>query len=200
MKKQYIIGFILVILFILDAYLMSTGKLLSFDQSVYKAVRSLECPFFDWYFKFVTKLGNTRNVLIILMLINLGLIRKDALMCDLVSLTSVGSNTIIKYIFKRSRPDVLRLIKQGGYSFPSGHSMISFSLYAYLLFVVLHDIRNVKLKVLLSVLLIILIPSICISRIYVGVHFASDVLGGAMLGLAELLFILPWGYKFSGGE
>lgn len=200
MKKYYIVGVVLLFLFIIDAYLMLNGKLLVFDQAVYNSVRSISCSFFDGFFKFFTKFGNAKYVLILLAILNLRLSRSNAMMCNAVSLASVGSNTIIKNIIKRSRPDVLRLIKQGGYSFPSGHSMIAFTLYLYLLILVFRNIRNKKLRIILSIFLLIIIFSICISRIYVGVHYGSDVLGGAMLGLAELLFILPWEYRFSGGD
>ena len=188
MKKKYIIPSILILLFIIDMILVLSNNVLWFDKTIYNLVRSISNPFIDKYFIFITKLANTTVVIIILAILNIKLCRKDAIKCDILTITSVGTNTIIKNIIKRSRPDVLKLIKQGGYSFPSGHTMIVVTLYGYL-FYLLGNVSNKKLRIVLRILLLWLIINICISRIYVGVHYASDIVGGLTLGLAELYII-----------
>ena len=91
-------------------------------------------------------------------------------------------NLSIKYIIQRVRPDVLRLIDISGYSFPSGHSMASMSFYGFIIYLCCKNFKT-KWKYLIVSLISILILFIGISRIYLGVHYASDVLGGFSLGL-----------------
>jgi undecaprenyl-diphosphatase len=91
-------------------------------------------------------------------------------------------NACIKYIIQRNRPDFLRLIDIWGYSFPSGHSMASMSFYGFLIYLCCKNYKT-RWKYLIISLLSILILLIGISRIYLGVHYASDVLGGFFLGI-----------------
>lgn len=81
----------------------------------------------------------------------------------------------------------VRLIPQGGYSFPSGHSMNCIVCYGILIYLIRRYCPNKKAANILTVLLGLLIIGIGTSRVYVGVHFPTDVLGGWSLGLAFLL-------------
>ena len=74
-----------------------------------------------------------------------------------------------------------------GYSFPSGHSMISAAFYGFLIYLIYKKVKNKKLKITLIIVLSILIVSIGISRIYLGVHYTSDVLGGFLLSISYLI-------------
>ena len=76
--------------------------------------------------------------------------------------------------------------------------MTSVILYGYLIYLINRKISNKKLRFSLEILLGMLIFSICISRIYVGVHFASDVLGGFVLGLGLLIFMISINKKYGG--
>lgn len=98
-----------------------------------------------------------------------------------------SSNEIIKLCFLRERPNILRLVHITGYSFPSGHSMVSFAFYGFIIMEFMDS--DYKYKKIVSILLMILIITIGISRIYLGVHYFSDVIGGFLLAWAYLLFI-----------
>ena len=104
---------------------------------------------------------------------------------DLVGVTLV--NQAIKHIVRRPRPNVLRLVEESGYSFPSGHSMVSMAFYGIIIYLVYKNVNNKYLKWLLITLLSLLILSIGFSRIYVGVHYFTDVIGGFLLGFAYLV-------------
>ena len=78
--------------------------------------------------------------------------------------------------------------------------MIAITLYGFLFTLVTCKIKKKWLRLLLQILLVCLIFNICISRIYVGVHYASDVFGGFTLGLAELLLVLYCRKKYFGGD
>lgn len=96
-------------------------------------------------------------------------------------------NQIIKFIMQRPRPTEFRIIEETGYSFPSGHSMVSLAFYGYLIYLIYRYIKNKYIKWPLIVLLSILICLIGISRIYLGVHYTSDVLGGFLLSISYLV-------------
>ncbi|MCI1696305.1 phosphatase PAP2 family protein [Aneurinibacillus aneurinilyticus] len=94
-------------------------------------------------------------------------------------------NGILKFIFRRTRPDIEHLVEVGGYSFPSGHAMVSAAFYGmlgYLLWINLRERSKLKLSWCVVVLTLTLIIAIGISRIYLGVHFPSDVVAGFAAG------------------
>lgn len=107
---------------------------------------------------------------------------------DLIGVTVI--NQAIKHIVRRARPNVLRLVEESGYSFPSGHSMVSMAFYGIVIYLVYKNVSNKYLKWLLITLLSLLILSIGFSRIYVGVHYFTDVAGGFLLGLAYLIIYI----------
>lgn len=105
-------------------------------------------------------------------------------------------NQIIKFIMQRPRPTEFRLIEETGYSFPSGHSMVSLAFYGYLIYLIYKYINNKHLKRTLIIILSILICIIGVSRIYLGVHYTSDVLGGFLISLAYLIIYIELVNKF----
>lgn len=107
---------------------------------------------------------------------------------DLVGVTLI--NQVIKHIVRRPRPNVLRLVEEDGYSFPSGHSMVSMAFYGIIIYLVYKNVTNKYLRWTLIILLSLLILSIGFSRIYVGVHYFTDVVGGFLLGLAYLIIYI----------
>lgn len=107
---------------------------------------------------------------------------------DLVGVTLI--NQVIKHIVRRPRPNVLRLVEEDGYSFPSGHSMVSMAFYGIIIYLVYKNVTNKYLKWTLITLLSLLILSIGFSRIYVGVHYFTDVVGGFLLGIAYLIIYI----------
>jgi len=96
-------------------------------------------------------------------------------------------NQLLKRILRRPRPTEFRIVEETGYSFPSGHSMVSMAFYGYLIYLIYRYIKNKYIKWSLIVLLSILICLIGISRIYLGVHYTSDVLGGFLLSISYLV-------------
>lgn len=96
-------------------------------------------------------------------------------------------NQILKNIFQRPRPTEYRIINEMGYSFPSGHSMASMAFYGFLIYIIYKNVKNKYLKWTSIILLSLLITLIGLSRIYLGVHYTSDVLAGFFISLSYLI-------------
>lgn len=96
-------------------------------------------------------------------------------------------NLILKNILQRPRPTQYRLIDETGYSFPSGHSMVSMAFYGFLIYLIYKKVENKYMKWTLISVLSILICLIGISRIYLGVHYTSDVLAGFLMAISYLI-------------
>ena len=108
-----------------------------------------------------------------------------AIFSNLVIITIL--NQLLKRILQRPRPTEYRIIEETGYSFPSGHSMISMAFYGYLIYLIYKYVKNKYIKWISIILLCTLICAIGISRIYLGVHYTSDVLGGFCISISYLI-------------
>lgn len=111
-------------------------------------------------------------------------------------------NSFVKDIYQRVRPDQIEpLVEIDGYAFPSGHSMGAMIVYGGLLFLTLRLLKRKSARWLLGVLTGVLILVIGLSRIYLAVHYPSDVIGGFSLGFSWLcLSIALFGLKFTRQE
>ena len=187
MKKRYYILIILLLLVALITTLVVTNNITQFDDVIYNFIFSLRNNFLDIFLKGITKLGNTIPILCIVIILLIKFEKKDRILLGSNAILSVLVNTTIKNIVQRPRPDHLRLIKQRGYSFPSGHSMIAICVYGTLIYLVHRKVKNRKIKVALEILLTIIILLIGISRIYVGVHYPSDVITGYLISIIILI-------------
>ena len=102
----------------------------------------------------------------------------------LAALTGLAIYKPMKHVFLRERPDVIyHLVEQGGYSFPSGHSTSSVIVYGLLLYLIRKHCKNEKLKNVLSAICLVFALLIGPSRLYVGVHWFTDVAAGMLFGL-----------------
>ena len=99
-------------------------------------------------------------------------------------------NQLLKFIVQRPRPTAYRIINETGYSFPSGHSMVSMAFYGFLIYLIHKNISNKTLKIILITMLSLLIVMIGLSRIYLGVHYLSDVLAGFLISLSYLIIFI----------
>ena len=141
--------------------------------------------------KFVTNLGGA--IFIIALAIVLFIVIKNkkvgiSIFTNLAIITIL--NQLLKRILQRPRPTEYRIIEETGYSFPSGHSMISMAFYGYLIYLIYKYIENKYVKWILISLLSILICMIGVSRIYLGVHYTSDVLGGFLISISYLVIYI----------
>lgn len=102
-------------------------------------------------------------------------------------LVTLTLNQTLKFIIQRPRPDGFRLVAESGYSFPSGHSMISMAFFGLLVWLVWKSGAPQKKRMFWCCVFSFIICCIGISRIYLGVHYASDVIAGFCASLIWLL-------------
>ena len=108
--------------------------------------------------------------------------------CIAFNLIIIGAiNQALKLLVQRPRPEGFRLIEETGYSFPSGHSMASTAFYGLMIYLVFKNVKNKTAKTIICALFGLLIILIGMSRIYLGVHYASDVIAGFVLSIAYLV-------------
>ena len=138
--------------------------------------------------KIITNFGSA-TVLICISAISLLVVKnkKIGLTISVNLAMASGINFLLKNILQRPRPTEFRLIDESGYSFPSGHSMVSMAFYGFLIYLIYKYVMNKKLKLILISLLSLLIFLIGISRIYLGVHYTSDVIGGFLIAISYLI-------------
>ena len=188
---KWILCAITAILAIVITINVKNGKILELDLNIYKffsenIINDKLTPIL----KVITHIGGEKIVLVLAVLAIIlikGLKNKLFLLTGVVG--TAGLNIILKHIIQRKRPNINRLIPEEGYSFPSGHSMMSMAFYGMLIFLIFKYVKNTTLKWTLIVILTILLSTIGITRIYLGVHYPSDVIGGFVVSLTYL-FIL----------
>lgn len=169
--------------FILIALLVTLGGAAGFDRAVIRFVQSMESPPLTALAKGLSLVGSSMLAvgisLVTMFILFFALKHRLELVLFLwVGLGSQLLNTLLKQWFHRERPSIHRLIEQAGYSFPSGHSMAAFSLYGVIAYLLWRHMRNGSERVLLIVFTVLMTGGIGWSRIYLGVHYPSDVIGG----------------------
>ena len=116
--------------------------------------------------------------------------RWNSIKIPAVALSSLLLMFLLKLIFHRERPLTPLLQAARGFSFPSGHALMSVTFYGLLIYIAWQNIKQLWLKWVLSIILVLLIFTIGLSRIYLRVHYASDVLAGFWVGIVWLLLSL----------
>ncbi|SNR72286.1 MULTISPECIES: phosphatase PAP2 family protein [Hymenobacter] len=113
-----------------------------------------------------------------------------SLLVPVVALGSITLNLALKYLYHRPRP-LLPLVSASGLSFPSGHAMISASFYGLLIYLVQTHVRRPLWRWTLTAALVVLIALIGLTRVYLRVHYATDVLAGFTAGVVWLVVAIP---------
>ena len=174
-------------LFVLDYLLIYFQIIQPLDWMIYHLVQNLRCDFMTSFFKLCSTLGSTWFYVILVLSLVILKNKKD-IWVGIHLLIIQGMNRIIKALVQRPRPpQIYHLVKETNYSFPSGPSMSAMIGYGLLVLEVQKS--SLKYKKVIEIILMIMIFLIGLSRIYLGVHYFSDVIGGFLLSLSYLLFI-----------
>lgn len=193
MKKyiNFILAGILVVALAAIMVLIKNGGIVNFDNNVFNLVTTNENSFLENMYRVFTFLGSTEFIVgaCLVIFVLFIIIKKKEIGFVIVGSVVISTivNNVIKLIFRRERPLVRRLVEEKSFSFPSGHTMAAVTLYGILIFFVMRSKLNKTVKIAVSIVLGLLPICVAVSRIYLGAHFASDVIGAAVTSSALLL-------------
>lgn len=185
---RWIILFICMLIFLETAEDVFENEIMKRDIIGYDLISTyLMSDFITPIAKFITHFGGAIFLVSFATILFILIKNKKIGICIYINLFIVTIlNLILKNIVQRPRPTEYRLINEHGYSFPSGHSMASAAFYGFLIYLIYKKVENRKLKIALMSILSLLILLIGISRIYLGVHYTSDVLAGFCVSISYL--------------
>lgn len=174
------------VLFIVDFILIKTELIINIDQFIYHFLHNLKNPIITKFFILITNLGDLVGISAVIALIFI-LNRKFAFKCILLSVLQFLINAVLKYIFKRPRPSVEHLVNVSNYSFPSGHAMAISCLYTLIIYSLYRS--KWRYRYLLIFVCIGIIVLVDLSRVYLGVHYFSDVFAGTMISISLVMYV-----------
>lgn len=181
-----------VITFIAVTALVFYGNTAYFDGFYGDAIQSLRMPGLNTVVEMITYIGNWQSIVIIcLLLLSFEKTRKTyGLPVSVAAILSSGINKIVKVSMARPRPDAANmLIEQDGFSYTSGHTASAIAVFGLLAYLICKNLDSKKRAALYATLLVILALLISLSRVYLGVHYASDVFGGFFVGTSVLSIV-----------
>lgn len=202
----WVVGFIVAVSLLAGFVYLSqqvlTDQTAAFDQAVLLALYRLHSPLLSQIFLGVTALGEPLYLLLFIAVLSLILLQRqqwlDALICLITATGAIGLNIWLKELFGRLRPELWeRVVSVDLYSYPSGHAMTALVIYGFLgYWIATHtDIA----RIWITIPTISIVTLIGLSRLYLGVHWPTDVIAGYAAGLVWLmacLLSLEVGYRW----
>ncbi|HEN2798453.1 TPA: phosphatase PAP2 family protein [Streptococcus agalactiae] len=191
-NSKLIQAFIAIILFFSLGLVIKywPDTVIAFDQTIQESVRGQLPNLSTRFGKLITVIGNTvSQIAIAIMSVTFCYLKKWYPQARFIAVNAIISGICIlslKLIFQRVRPTLPHLVFAGGYSFPSGHSMGTFMIFGSIIILLQYYMPNSIWKLLCQGILGLLIFLIGLSRIYLGVHFPTDVLAGFILAYGIL--------------
>lgn len=186
-KKDFELIFIILCLIIflsIGLAVRNSSEGILFDEALLEYLHNNTNPVVFSIMKFISFIGSGYFLFPVMSIWIIDSLRKhEYYKSKLLILSSLGSwilNFILKQIFHRTRPLDFILVKQGGLSYPSGHSMVTMSMYLTIAFLLSRKYE--KRKGLIYVLAMIFILLMGVSRMYLGVHWPTDIIGGYIGG------------------
>ena len=172
--------------FFLKILTKTSGPIVSFlDSQISNFIYGFRQPWLTSLMIFISDLGAEYSIVLSILIVII-LIRKkhkrEAFNFIIILIMGFLINYSLKGIIQRPRPDLSPLVTESYYSFPSGHAMNSTVFYLTLSFYFFHFTRKKKMSFWLTVLSLIMIGLIGLSRVYLGVHFPSDIAAGYIIG------------------
>jgi undecaprenyl-diphosphatase len=183
----------------------SAGGVQSFDESILKWIETIRTPFMNSMMLDVTALGGLALTVVLgLLAVVVFLLANDAAAALHLTLTSAGGfyiSTLTKSIISRPRPSIIpQLIHASGFSYPSGHSITSAAIYLTMAILACRHFKSLRSRAVLLALAGIMIALISFSRLYLGVHYPSDTMSGALIGSAWALLMAALFSKIHFGQ
>lgn len=202
-KENILIVFIalFVFLFIIIASFVDSDAIKQFDMFIINSIQNMISTPLTTFFLAITFIGSVQGVSMITIIFVCYLVYRRYYAYGLYLIISVGVgagilNKSLKTLFLRDRPDILRFVEEKGFSFPSGHAMGSVILFGGMAYILYKLNGRNKLTFVYQITAIILIVMIGLSRIYLGVHYPSDIIAGYAAGGVWLAISVTFLKKF----
>lgn len=204
-ERQFLIVYLIFSLFlfiifsfifikILNSIALIKNLIIKIDFWIANFVQNIRSEILTKFFKAITYLGEWKWIFVaILILVITFIIKKYWQHLILLIAATLGSEIFIysiKHLIKRTRPSFLSIILENDFSFPSGHSLIAISFYGILTYFLSQKFYKKWQKIIIWTSVGFLIIMISFSRIYLGVHWFSDVIAGIIAGLIWLIIII----------
>ena len=191
-------GSFALLLFMIIGYIVKfyPEMLVSFDQPIQTAIRGDLPASLTVLFRTITHLIDIPVIITWVLIVAFIFYRKQ---WKLESYLMLGNLTLagilivtFKNIYQRPRPEILHLVEEKGFSFPSGHSLAVTIMVGTLIVILSQRIKNTVWRKIVQILLSLYIVSVLVSRIYLGVHYPSDVIASLCVGLGVLFMEFPF--------
>ena len=190
-KKEFIFIITLLILFTIISILVVTEKTSNIDSLMHSYILNIRSNNLTTILNTITNLAGASFLLALSCLLLIILKNKKIALYIFINLASAFAiNETAKTIFTRSRPIGINLIEETGFSFPSGHSMISLSFYGFIAYLLSKNTKNKYQKITIITITTLIILTIGFSRIYLGVHYLSDIIAGFLLASIYLIIYI----------
>lgn len=165
---------------------MNFNNIIQFDLYAYNIFLGSAEGFLTKFLLFLTKIGGPESLLAIsaALILVFWLYNKKQYVVQFILTMGMSAMTVLvlKRVIQRARP-IYGLIKENGYSFPSGHALVACVFFPLLIYITKKYIHSAILKNVFILVMILLMIGICFSRLYLGVHYTSDVVIGGLIGL-----------------
>ena len=191
-------GSFALLLFMIIGYIVKfyPEMLVSFDQPIQTAIRGDLPETLTLLFRAITHLIDIPVIISWVLIVAFIFYRKQWKMESYLMLGNLTLAGILivtfKNIYQRPRPEILHLVEEKGFSFPSGHSLAVTLMVGSLIVILSQRIKNTVWRKIIQILLSLYIFSVLVSRIYLGVHYPSDVIASLCVGLGVLFMEFPF--------
>ena len=191
-------GSFALLLFVILGYIVKfyPNMLIGFDQPIQTAIRGDLPDSLTFLFRTITHLIDIPVIITWVLIVAFIFYRKQ---WKLESYLMLGNLTLagilivtFKNIYQRPRPEILHLVEEKGFSFPSGHSLAVTIMVGTLIVILSQRIKNTTWRKVVQIGLGIYLVSVLVSRIYLGVHYPSDVIASLCVGLGVLFMEFPF--------
>lgn len=191
-------GSFALLLFMIIGYIVKfyPEMLVSFDQPIQTAIRGDLPETLTLLFRAITHLIDIPVIITWVLIVAFIFYRKQ---WKLESYLMLGNLTLagilivtFKNIYQRPRPEIVHLVEEKGFSFPSGHSLAVTIMVGTLIVILSQRIKNTTWRKVVQILLSLYLVSVLVSRVYLGVHYPSDVIASLCVGLGVLFMEFPF--------
>lgn len=197
-NRQFLPLFLILIsLFVILGVLSAVFPYFSLDLTITRQIQSIHSTSFSSFMWAISVIGNQPVIIslvtIATVVLYLSSLKKEALFSSLSAGIAALVGATVKILVNRPRPtpDLVHVsVWLSDKSFPSGHVLVFTTYFGFLLYLLLTEPKHKSKGIILSIVMALLITSIGVSRIFLGAHWASDVLGGYLLGTIWLILTI----------